>query len=204
MFQEVQNGRADFGVVPIENSTEGQVKEVLDLLIDTPLVIISEILQPVRHALMSLDGDPSKIRRIVSHQQSLGQCRGYLSSNFANRELEAVASNALAAQRAAQDASLGAIASRAAAEAYGLQVIAENIQDLAQNTTRFLVMGTRGVPEERTRQDHHSVRGAGQGRRAQHRAEHVREKQDQHFQNRVASFAWAFMGISLFRRSGGA
>ncbi len=147
VFQEVQNARADFGVVPIENSTEGQVKEVLDLLIDTPLVIISEILQPVRHALMSLDGDPAKVRRIVSHQQSLGQCRGYLSSNFADRELEAVASNALAAQRAAQDASLGAIASRAAAEAYGLKVIAENIQDLAQNTTRFLVIGTRAVPK---------------------------------------------------------
>ncbi len=145
VFQEIQNGRADFGVVPIENSTEGQVKENLDLLIDTPLVIVSEILQPVRHALMSRDGDPAKVRRIVSHQQSLGQCRGYLSSNFADRELEAVASNALAAQRAVQDASLGAIASRAAAEAYGLQVIAENIQDLAQNTTRFLVIGTRAA-----------------------------------------------------------
>jgi chorismate mutase/prephenate dehydratase len=147
VFQEVQNGRADFGVVPIENSTEGQVKENLDLLIDTPLVIISEILQPVRHALMSRDGDPAMVRRIVSHQQSLGQCRGYLSSNFADRELEAVASNALGAQRAAQDASLGAIASRAAAEAYGLKVIAENIQDLAQNTTRFLVIGSRPVPK---------------------------------------------------------
>jgi chorismate mutase/prephenate dehydratase len=145
VFQEVQNGRADFGVVPIENSTEGQVKEVLDLLIDTPLVIISEILQPVRHVLMSRDGDPLKVRRILSHQQSLGQCRVYLSSNFADRELEAVASNALAAQRAAQDESLGAIASRAAAEAYGLRVIAENIQDLAQNTTRFLVIGTRAM-----------------------------------------------------------
>ena len=65
VFQEVQNGRADFGVVPIENSTEGQVKENLDLLIDTPLVIVSEILQPVRHALMSRDGDPAKVRRIV-------------------------------------------------------------------------------------------------------------------------------------------
>lgn len=146
VFQEVQNGRADFGVVPIENSTEGQVKENLDLLIETPLIIISEILQPVRHALMSREGDPAKIVRIVSHQQSLGQCRGYLSSNFADRELEAVASNALAARRASEDATLGAIASRAAAEAYGLRVIAENIQDLAQNTTRFLVLGTRAQP----------------------------------------------------------
>jgi chorismate mutase/prephenate dehydratase len=147
VFQEVQNARADFGVVPIENSTEGAVGAALDLLIDTPLVIISEILQPVRHTLMSREGDPSKVRRIVSHQQSLGQCRVYLSTNFADRELEAVASNALAAQRAAQDESLGAIASRAAAEAYGLRVIAENIQDIAQNTTRFLVLGTRAVPK---------------------------------------------------------
>jgi chorismate mutase / prephenate dehydratase len=147
VFQEVQNARADFGVVPIENSTEGAVGPALDLLIDTPLVIISEILQPVRHALMSREGDPAKVRRVVSHQQSLGQCRVYLSTNFADRELEAVASNALAAQRAAQDESLGAIASRAAAEAYGLRVIAENIQDIAQNTTRFLVLGSRPVPK---------------------------------------------------------
>ena len=146
VFQEVQNGRADFGVVPIENSTEGAVGPALDLLIDTPLVIISEILQPVRHALMSREGDPSMVRKIVSHQQSLGQCRVYLSTNFADRELEAVASNALAAQLASKDESLGAIASRAAAEAYGLGVIAENIQDIAQNTTRFLVLGTRPVP----------------------------------------------------------
>jgi chorismate mutase/prephenate dehydratase len=147
VFQEVQNSRADFGVVPIENSTEGAVGPALDLLIDTPLVIISEILQPVRHALMSRDGDPAKVRRIVSHQQSLGQCRLYLSTNFADRELEAVASNGLAAQMATKDDSLGAIASRAAAEAYGLRVIAENIQDIAQNTTRFLVIGTRAVPK---------------------------------------------------------
>jgi chorismate mutase / prephenate dehydratase len=146
VFQEVQNGRADFGVVPIENSTEGAVGPALDLLIDTPLVIISEILQPVRHTLMSREGDPAKVRKIVSHQQSLGQCRIYLSNNFADRELEAVASNALAAQLAAKEENLGAIASRAAAEAYGLRVIAENIQDIAQNTTRFLVLGTRPVP----------------------------------------------------------
>ncbi|HVN27723.1 MAG TPA: prephenate dehydratase, partial [Candidatus Binataceae bacterium] len=147
VFQEVQNARADFGVVPIENSTEGAVGAALDLLIDTPLVIISEILQPVRHALMSREGDPARIRRIVSHQQSLGQCRVYLSTNFKDRELEAVASNALAAQRAAQDETLGAIASRAAAEAYGLRVIAENIQDIAENTTRFLVLGSRATPK---------------------------------------------------------
>lgn len=145
VFNEVQNGRADFGVVPIENSTEGPVLPTFDLLIDTSLVIISEILLPVRHALMSRDGDGAKVKRIVSHQQSLAQCRSYLATTFADRELEAVASNALAAQRAAEDESLAAIAGLGAAEAYGLQVIAENIQDVAHNTTRFLVIGTRPV-----------------------------------------------------------
>ncbi len=143
VFQEIQNGRADFGVVPIENSTEGSVTLTLDLLVDTSLVIIGEVLLPVRHTLMSRAGDPSQIRKIISHQQSLGQCRSYLAARFPKAELEAVASNAFAAQRAAEDPSMGAIASAAAAEAYGLQVIAENIQDVAQNTTRFLVIGTR-------------------------------------------------------------
>jgi chorismate mutase/prephenate dehydratase len=145
VFLEIQNGRADFGVVPVENSTEGSISLTLDLLIDTPLVIIGEILQPVRHALMSREGDPAKISRIVSHQQSLGQCRTYLASNFPHCQTEAVSSNAVAAQRAAEDPALGAIASKAAAQAYGLRIIAENIQDVAQNTTRFLVIGTRAV-----------------------------------------------------------
>ncbi len=151
VFQAIENGRADFGVVPVENTTEGQVGLTLDLLIDTPLVIIGEIMQPVRHALLSRDGDRSKIRRILSHQQSLGQCRNFLSTDFPQVETEAVVSNALAAQRAAEDPSLGAIASRAAGAAYGLRVIAENIQDIASNTTRFLVMAAK--PVDRTARD---------------------------------------------------
>src|SRR5258708_7928366 len=111
VFNEVENGRADFGVVPVENSTEGSVGLTLDLLIDTPLVIIGEILAPVRHSILSRDGDPSLVKKIVSHQQSLAQCRGYLTTNFPNCETEAVASNALAAQQASTDPTLGAIAS---------------------------------------------------------------------------------------------
>ncbi len=91
----------------------------------------------------------------MSHQQSLGQCRAYLQANFPNCEIEAVASNAFAAERAARDASIAAIASRAAGTAYGLTTIAENIQDLATNTTRFLVMGPR--PVERTGADKTTV-----------------------------------------------
>lgn len=145
VFQAIENGRADFGVVPVENSTEGSVTLTLDLLIDTALVIIGEVLLPIRHSIMSLSGEPGEVKRIVSHQQSLAQCRGYLSANFPNCETEAVASNALAAQRAAADGSIAAIASAAAGEAYGLKTIASNVQDVAANTTRFLVMGTRPV-----------------------------------------------------------
>jgi len=155
VFQAVESGRADFGVVPVENSTEGSVGLTLDLLIDTRLKIIGEILLPVRHALLSLSGDPRAITKIVAHQQSLGQCRGYLQANFPNCEVEAVASNGFAAERAARDASLAAIASREAGAAYGLTAIAENIQDLATNTTRFVVLGPR--PVERTGADKTTV-----------------------------------------------
>jgi chorismate mutase/prephenate dehydratase len=151
VFQEIENGRADFGVVPVENSTEGSVGLTLDLLIDTPLVIIGEILAPVRHSILSRDGDPSAVKKIVSHQQSLAQCRVYLTTNYPHCETEAVASNALAAQLARDDSSLAAIASAAAGEAYGLKSIAANVQDLATNTTRFIVMGPR--PVERSGKD---------------------------------------------------
>ncbi|HXD91341.1 MAG TPA: prephenate dehydratase [Candidatus Binataceae bacterium] len=141
VFQALDAGRAAYGVVPVENSTEGSVGLTLDLLIDTPAVITGEILLPIRHALMSRDGDPAQIRRILTHQQSLGQCRNYLAANYPHCELEAVASNALAAQRAGGDPECAAICAAAAAPAYGLKVIAENIQDLAHNVTRFFVLG---------------------------------------------------------------
>ncbi|HVA82448.1 MAG TPA: prephenate dehydratase [Candidatus Binataceae bacterium] len=155
VFQALESGRADFGVVPVENSTEGSVGLTLDLLIDTPLKIIGEILLPVRHALLSLSGDPKAISKIVSHQQSLGQCRGYLQANFPDCEIEEVVSNGFAAERAAHEPRVAAIASRGAGAAYGLTTIAENIQDQATNTTRFLVMGARAA--ERTGTDKTTV-----------------------------------------------
>jgi len=142
VFAALDTARADFGVVPIENSTEGSVTLTLDLLIDTPLVIIGEVLLPIRHALMSRAGDAAAIRVIYSHQQSLGQCRNYLAANFPHCRLEAAASNAAAAERAAGEPDAAAIASEAAAAPYGLRVVARNIQDSAQNTTRFLVIGS--------------------------------------------------------------
>jgi chorismate mutase / prephenate dehydratase len=142
VFQAVENRRADLGVVPVENTSEGSVGLTLDLLIDTPCSVIAEILMPIRHALMSHEGNPAKIRRILSHQQSLGQCRNYLAARYPHCELEAVASNAFAAKSAAEDDSIAAICSAGAATAYGLVIIESNIQDVAQNTTRFLVLGT--------------------------------------------------------------
>jgi chorismate mutase / prephenate dehydratase len=111
------------------------------LLIDTPLAIIGELLLPIRHALMSREGDAAAVAVIYSHQQSLGQCRNYLAANFPHCRLEAVASNTVAAQRAAAEPGAAAIASAAAAPPYGLRVIARNIQDSVRNTTRFLVIG---------------------------------------------------------------
>lgn len=142
VFAAIDTARADFGVVPVENSSEGSVTLTLDLLIDTPLVIIGEVLLPIRHALMSREGDAAAIAVIYSHQQSLGQCRNYLAANFPHCRLEAAASNTAAAERAAGEPQAAAIASEAAAAPYGLRVIARNIQDSAQNTTRFLVIGS--------------------------------------------------------------
>jgi chorismate mutase / prephenate dehydratase len=144
VFQALENQRADYGVVPVENSTEGSVSLTLDLLIDTPLVIIGEIMLPIRHALMAR-ADAGGFKRIASHQQSLGQCRNYLAANYPHCELEALPSNSLAAQKAAADASYAAIASVTAARANGLDILAENIQDVAQNTTRFLVLGREAM-----------------------------------------------------------
>jgi chorismate mutase / prephenate dehydratase len=141
VFQTLDNERADYAVVPVENSTEGSVGLTLDLLIDTPMVIIGEILLPIRHAIMSRGGEAAKIERILSHQQSLGQCRNYLATNYPHCELEAVSSNSFAARRAAEESACAAICSVTAADAYGLKIIAENIQDAAHNTTRFLVLG---------------------------------------------------------------
>lgn len=139
IFQALENERVDYGVVPVENSTEGAVNLTLDLLIDTNAVIIGEILLPIRHVLMARES--SGFTRIISHQQSLGQCRNFLATAYPHCELEAVASNSLAAKLAADDPAVAAIGPAAAARANSLRIVAENIQDLAHNTTRFLVMG---------------------------------------------------------------
>ena len=141
VFQEVGQGRAAFGVVPIENSTEGAVTHTFDCLVDTGLQICAEIYLDIHHNLLSRSGSESEIRRILSHPQALAQCRGWLARHFPSIGVEEVASTSHAAMKAAEDGSLAAISSALAKEVYGLQTVAANIEDQSSNITRFVVIG---------------------------------------------------------------
>lgn len=140
VFRLVETGAAGYGVVPVENSTEGGVGRTLDLLLATPARVCGEVMLPVRQCLMSKAGRMNAIRRIYSHTQSLAQCQGWLARHLPGVERIAVVSNAEAARLAAKDRAAGAIAARTAASLYGLKVLARNIEDEPNNTTRFLVL----------------------------------------------------------------
>ncbi len=143
VFREVEAGTAHYGIVPVENSTEGAVGRTLDLLLATPLVVSGELLLPIHHCLMTAAGsDPAAPLQVVySHGQSLGQCTRWLARHLPEVRQVPVVSNAEAARMAAAEPGAAAIAGRAAAARYGLQVLHENIEDEPQNTTRFLVIG---------------------------------------------------------------
>jgi len=140
VFRTVESGAAGYGVVPVENSTEGAVGRTLDLLVQTPLSICGEVMLPIHQCLMNLSGKPDGFTRIHSHVQSLGQCQGWLNAHYPGVERSAVVSNAEAARLASGDAATAAIAGRMAAAQYGLRLVAENIEDEPRNTTRFLVI----------------------------------------------------------------
>src|SRR5438067_2282100 len=139
-FRRCEAGAVQFTVVPVENSTEGVVGRTLDLLLATPLRICAEVELRVQQNLLA-KGALKDVRRIYSHAQSLAQCDAWLAHHLAGAERIPVASNAEAAQRAAQEPGAAAIAGEAAAERYGLQVLAKSIEDAPNNTTRFLVLG---------------------------------------------------------------
>ncbi len=140
VFHEVESARADVGVVPVENSTEGMVAHTLDLLAESPLRICAEILLPVRHNLLARQATLADIRRVVAHPQALAQCRRWLGEHLPTVPVEAETSNARAAERARDETGLAAIAGDAAAETYGLDVLAAAIQDDPANLTRFVVL----------------------------------------------------------------
>lgn len=141
VFQEVSQGRADYGVVPIENSTEGVVTHTLDMLVETDVRICAEASLEIHLFLLSRSGRVEEIQRVVSHPQALAQCRRWLASHLPGVRVSEVASTAQAAQMAAADPNLAAVASSLAKELYNLQAVAVNIEDQANNITRFLVIG---------------------------------------------------------------
>ena len=142
VFREVESGNANYGVVPVENSTEGVVTHTLDTFVHSNLNICGEVALRIHHHLLVKESETeSEIKKIYSHAQSLGQCRLWLDQNYPNVERIPVSSNAEAAKRAAQEPGAAAIASEAAAELYDLVMKNAKIEDRPDNTTRFLIIG---------------------------------------------------------------
>jgi chorismate mutase/prephenate dehydratase len=146
VFHEVESGVADFGVAPVENSTEGSVNHTLDMFLTSPLKICGELELRIHQHLLGRMGDLSQVRRICSHSQSLAQCRTWLAQYLPNVEKIAVLSNAEAARRARDEEGTAALAGQAAAELYNLNVLFSNVEDQGDNTTRFLVIGREMFP----------------------------------------------------------
>ncbi|HEV2209448.1 MAG TPA: prephenate dehydratase [Verrucomicrobiae bacterium] len=145
VFTEVSKNRAEYGVVPVENSTEGVVTHTLDMFVDSDLKIVAQIVLPVQHCLVS-NSPRSQIRKLYSHPQSLGQCRGWVQNNLPRVEIIETSSNARSADLAAKEKGAAAIAGILAAEKYGLDILEYDIQDNAANATRFLVLGRKCSP----------------------------------------------------------
>lgn len=140
VFNEVERGRADYGVVPIENSTEGIVSHTLDLFADSPLKIAGEIVQDVSHHLLSRSGALDDVRRIYSHPQPVAQCRNWLERHVPHIPIVEVSSTARAAEMSRDEPDSAAIASDLAARIYGLAFVQKKIEDNPSNSTRFLVI----------------------------------------------------------------
>jgi len=141
VFDQVERGKANWGVVPVENSLEGGVKLTLDRLLATPLHILGEIFLRINHSLLSTRKDLDGLKRIYSHPQALAQCQGWIRENLPHCSLHETDSTAKAARNVVEDAEGAAIASSSAAALYGLTVISEGIEDNPSNVTRFLVIG---------------------------------------------------------------
>ncbi len=155
VFQEVEKEKAAYGVVPIENSTEGVVSHTLDMFVDSDLKIGGEILLDVSHHLLSRSGEKAAIEKIYSHAHAIAQSRRWLEANLPHVPVLEVASTAAAAETASRDPNAAAIASELAARLYGLEVVSARIEDAANNFTRFLIVGRKPAP--RTGHDKTSI-----------------------------------------------
>ncbi len=140
VFTEVRKGRAEYGVVPVENSTEGVVTHTLDMFVDSDLKIVAQLVLPIQHCLLS-NWPRQQLKKLYAHPQSLGQCRVWLQNNLPRVEIVETSSNARSAELAKKEEHTAAIAGILAAERYGLDVLEYDIQDNVSNATRFLVLG---------------------------------------------------------------
>lgn len=147
VFENVETGKAEYGVVPIENSNEGVVSYTLDMFMDSELKVVAEIILEVSHNLLSKQTDRSKIKKIYSHPQALAQCRGWLESNMPGVLTKESTSTSKAAELASKDATASAIASELAARIYDLNILERNIEDSRHNVTRFLVISKDFPPK---------------------------------------------------------
>src|SRR3989454_565980 len=145
VFTEVSKHRADYGVVPVENSTEGVVTHTLDMFVESDLKIVSQIILRVQQCLMS-NSPRTQIKKLYVHPQSLAQCRAWIQNHLPRVELVETSSNARSAELAAKEKGTAALAGLLAAEKYGLRVLEQDIQDNAANATRFLVLGRQCSP----------------------------------------------------------
>ncbi len=145
VFRDVDAGSCHYGLVPVENSTEGVISHTLDMLIESPLKICGEVSLRIHHYLMASVDSLDQVTKIYSHQQSLAQCREWLDSRLPDIERIAVNSNAEAARLASMEDGAVAIASNAAAQIYQLKILAEKIEDEPDNTTRFIILGKQQV-----------------------------------------------------------
>ncbi len=151
VFTEVEKNRADYGVVPVENSTEGVVTHTLDMFVDSELKIVSQIVLKVQQCLMSNTSRP-RIKKLYVHPQSLAQCRGWIQNHLSHAELIETSSNARSAELAAREKGAAAIGGLLAAQKYRLEILEQDIQDNAANATRFLVLGRQcGQPTGKDR-----------------------------------------------------
>jgi chorismate mutase/prephenate dehydratase len=140
VFEDVNRGQVDYGVVPLENSTDGRVADTLDMFLRLPQIkIVSEIRLRIHHCLMA-NCEQQEIRRVYSKEQALSQCRNWLSKNVSHAQLVTVSSTTVAAETAQQERGAAAVASRQAAVKYGLRIHFENIEDSPYNETRFAVI----------------------------------------------------------------
>jgi len=146
VFDDVQNGNADRGIVPVENSSGGGVTMTHDALLDHDLQIEREVFLDVSHCLMAQGTTLDGIERVHSHAQAIAQCRHWLREHLPNATLVAEMSTSQGAARAADDRAVAAVASELSAELNGLHLVARSIQDQAENQTRFLVLSPKGAP----------------------------------------------------------